>query len=201
MSYLAHDSTMVMRLLCSRSATDPGGERHFGRSVHIILPAPLKSSCEMGRRMYGLIHIFYNHQVGPARGRPADFPRLLGGALVRGAAPLDETLELGHDAAAPLLQQPGHRAPTPAGRGRWAGRWWCCGTSPAPITGQYSLQLTNHSSVLPTAAARPAARLGHVLRALELAEAVPRCGSRPARERLARNLTAVLGSPFLREEK
>merc|ERR1719229_644113 len=83
---------------------------------------------------------------------------MLGGALVRGAAPLDEALELGHDAAAPLLQHPGHRAPPRAGRGRWPGRWWCCGTSP-------------------TAASRPAARPGHVLRALELAEAVPRCGS------------------------
>ena len=50
---------------------DPGDEPHFGRSV---LPAPLMSS--------------YNHQVGPARSRPADFPRLIGGALVHGAAPL-----------------------------------------------------------------------------------------------------------------
>ena len=50
---------------------DPGDEPHFGRSV---LPAPLMSS--------------YNHQVGPARSRPPDFPRLIGGALVHGAAPL-----------------------------------------------------------------------------------------------------------------
>ena len=65
---------------------DPGDEPHFGRSV---LPAPLMSS--------------YNHQVGSARGRPAYFPRLLGGAL-----------ELSHGDAAPLLQS-GHRVLPRAG--------------------------------------------------------------------------------------
>ena len=62
----------------------------------------------MARRMYGLIHgtslDSYNHQVGSAQGRPAYFPRLLGGAL-----------ELCPSAAAPLLQQPGHRALPRAG--------------------------------------------------------------------------------------
>ena len=62
----------------------------------------------MARRMYGLIHgtalDSYNHQVGSAQGRPAYFPRLLGGAL-----------ELCPGAAAPMLQQPGHRALPRAG--------------------------------------------------------------------------------------
>ena len=61
----------------------------------------------MARRMYGLIHgtalDSYNHQVGSAQGRPAYFPRLLGGAL-----------ELSHGDAAPLLQS-GHRVLPRAG--------------------------------------------------------------------------------------
>ena len=59
---------------------------HFARHSHPLpprgprrwaslwAPAPLMSS--------------YNHQVGPARSRPADFPWLIGSALVHGAAPL-----------------------------------------------------------------------------------------------------------------
>ena len=107
-----HDSTMVMRLLCSRSATAALEGESLDSSNIIILSSssslltaeaqcPHHLACpveELGRdgaedvqldpRLLYTALDSYNHQVGPARSRPADFPRLIGGALVHGAAPL-----------------------------------------------------------------------------------------------------------------
>ena len=123
-----HDSTMVMRLLCSRSATATLEGESLHSSNIIILSSssslltaeaqcPHHLACpveELGRdgaedvqldpRLLYTALDSYNHQVGSARGRPAYFPRLLGGAL-----------ELCPGAAAPMLQQPGHRALPRAG--------------------------------------------------------------------------------------
>ena len=122
-----HDSTMVMRLLCSRSATAALEGESLDSSNIIILSSssslltaeaqcPHHLACpveELGRdgaedvqldpRLLYTALDSYNHQVGSARGRPAYFPRLLGGAL-----------QLSHGAAAPLLQ-PGHRVLPRAG--------------------------------------------------------------------------------------
>ena len=123
-----HDSTMVMRLLWSRSATAALEGESLDSSNIIILSSssslltaeaqcPHHLACpveELGRdgaedvqldpRLLYTALDSYNHQVGSAQGRPAYFPRLLGGAL-----------ELCPGAAAPMLQQPGHRALPRAG--------------------------------------------------------------------------------------
>ena len=119
---------MVMRLLCSRSATAALEAESLDSSNIIILSSssslltaeaqcPHHLACpveELGRdgaedvqldpRLLYTALDSYNYQVGSARGRPAYFPRLLGGAL-----------ELSHGDAAPMLQQPGHRALPRAG--------------------------------------------------------------------------------------